>query len=183
MPQLPNPVRTLPSYGVEDQTSEEWQLKKACPQQVEGIVRGTHHMVSVKTGAPGVPWVEQCQNCGWIDAASLQWWADNAVKMSLAERAQRIAVAVDTEPFAFVQRPDEELTLDEVLGQALGAASTCWSEKQVLQAGEFNGSRAAAIYRALRAEVERFMKLDRQAALQSLQEQGLLKYESKEDTE
>jgi hypothetical protein len=143
----PNPVRMLPSHGVVDQTAEDW---KPCEE-------AAHWMISVKTGSPKVPYVERCRDCGLIDASSLEWWADNAIKMSLSARAGRMAVATETEPFAFVQSECEELQLIEVLGQALGAASVCW----VGGTGplEFDGTRAKSVFTALLAEVERFQRL------------------------
>jgi hypothetical protein len=149
----PNPVRTLKSYAVEDQTAPEFLEVKSCSPD------GTdHHMISIKTSSEMVPYVEQCQNCDWIDGASLNWWAENAIKESLSDRAKRIAVATESQPFAFVQNPHEELKLTEVLGQALGAVSVAW----VGGTGslEFDSSRASAIYKALVQEVLRFQRLE-----------------------
>jgi len=147
---LPNPVRTLESHGVEDQTAEAWS---GCNE---------HHMISVKTWSPKVPYVERCSFCGWIDSASLEWWADNAIKNSLNDRARRIAVATETQPFAFVQSSEQDLEFDEILGQALGSVSTCW----VGGTGslEFNSERAAQIFNALRAEIARQFDLERENA-------------------
>jgi hypothetical protein len=147
-------VATFESHGVEDQTSEEWSDKKSClrPGQPVPPSARSHHMISVKTASPKVPYVEQCTDCSWIDPASLEWWADSAVKNSLNERARRIAVAADTEPFSFVNSAGApEPDLDEILGQALGAASMCW----VGGTGdlEFDSTRAKAIWEALRTEV------------------------------
>lgn len=108
-------------------------------------------MVSIETGGEKVRYVERCTKCGWIDPVALDGWADNAIKEAMAKRAQNIAVAAGTEPFAFVQRPGEELTFEEILFQALGAASTCW----VGGTGdlEFDGSRAKSIGMATMAEL------------------------------
>jgi hypothetical protein len=149
-------VATFESHDVEDQTSEEWNDRKSClrPSRPVPPSQRTHFMVSVKTASPAVPYVERCSDCSWIDPTALQWWADNAVKNSLNERARRIAVAAETEPFSFVNSAGlPEPDLDEILGQALGAASMCW----VGGTGdlEFDSTRAKAIWEALRAEVDR----------------------------
>ena len=156
----PNPVRMLPSHGIEDQTSEEWQAKKSCTSKKGCAPPDTareHHMISVKTGSAKVPYVEQCTDCSFIDATSLEWWADNAIKMSLSARAQRMAVAAESEPFAIVQDSREELAIEEVLGQALGAASMCWVGGT--GALEFDGKRAGEVYLVLYREVQRFQRL------------------------
>lgn len=149
------PVRMTESHGVEDQTSEDWQDKKACNNGEDPFF--SHHMISVKTGSPKVPYVEVCSDCGFIDALALEWWADNAIKLSLQARAARIAVAAESEPFNFVQSSAEELELAEVLGQAMGAASICW----VGGTGslEFDGTRAKSVFERLYAEVQRFQRL------------------------
>jgi hypothetical protein len=128
-----------------------------------------HHMVSRSAGKL-VRWVEICSQCGWIDAAALDGWAENAIKLNLSERAQNIALAAGTEPFTFVTRTGEDqqpepLALEEILAQALGAASMCWVERPK---GEFNGSRAKAVYDALWMEVGAAMLKDRKAAIESI---------------
>jgi hypothetical protein len=138
------------SLGVQDQTDEAFAaVYENCD----------HRMVSIKTGSEMVPWVERCQDCGLIDPRALEQVGHQIVKKSLSERASRIAVATETEPFAFVQSVHEELDLPEVLGQALGAASVCWEERALFGAGTFDESRARAILIALTREVERFQKL------------------------
>lgn len=117
-----------------------------------------HRFYSVKTGATKVPYVEKCVTCGWLDAASLEWWADNAIKESLSERAQRIAVSVGSKPFAFVQSSSEELEIQEVLLQALAAIQTHGAELGAT-GNASTGQRETAIYKALVAEVERFQRL------------------------
>jgi hypothetical protein len=154
MTDQPNPVRTLESHGVEDQTSEEWATKKCC----DYFAGKQHHMISVKTNSRLVPFVEQCTDCSWIDGASLDWWAEDAIKGALSKRAQRIAVATETEPFAFVQSPSELLTLDEVLIQALAAASARGAELGS-KGHASDGQRETAILLALRAEIQRFMRI------------------------
>ena len=136
----PDPVRRLESHGVVDNLTPE---KAECE----------HRMESIKTGSDLVPFVEQCSLCFWIDPVSLTWWAEDAVKKSLTKRATRIAVALDTEPFSFVQQDGEELTLDEMVFQALGAASVCWENPA--GAGLFDSSRAKSIGDRLLAEVKR----------------------------
>lgn len=121
----------------------------------ESTANEGHHMVSHSAGQK-VKWVERCAFCGWIDAAALDRWADNAIKESISQRAQRIAVATETEPFAFVQRSDEELSLEEILFQSLGAASMCWDPRPGNLV--FDSSRAAAIGHNLLAEVNRAMR-------------------------
>lgn len=149
----PNPVRTLPSLGVIDQKSDDFEI---CPGM-------DCEMISIKVNSDQIRYVEQCRNCGWIDGASLSWWAEDAIKSSGSRLAQRIAVAASTEPFSFAQGSGEDLTLHEILYQALGAASMCWED--VESAGVFNSSRAAAIGQALLAEVTRFQKIEAGKAL------------------
>lgn len=48
--------------------------------------------------------------------------------------------------FTFSTRPDEPITVSEAVGQALGAASMCWSETP---SGVFDSERATEIYKAL----------------------------------
>jgi len=110
-----------------------------------------HHMVSHSAGRK-VRWVERCQFCGWIDAEALDGWADNAIKESLSARAGRIAVATETEPFAFVQTSTEELPLSEILLQALAAAESIGQDR--LLGLTTKADRRTAIYKALEREVE-----------------------------
>lgn len=152
MTDSPNPVRTLESHGVEDQTSDEWKAKKSCLRD-----GGTHHMISVKTDSELVRYVEQCTDCSWIDPASLTWWAENAIKVSMSKRAQRIAIAASQTPFAFIQTSGEDLTLEEIIFQALGAASMCWIGGNGDL--EFDSSRAKEIGLAVMREVDRAMHL------------------------
>lgn len=129
--------------------------------KAEGDANEGHHMVSRSVpSASLIRFVELCSFCGWIDGAALDRWAEQAFKEQMGRNAQLIAVAAGTEPFAFAQMEGEELTLENVLGQALGAASMCWAD--VNAAGEFDSTRAARIYGALKAEVDRFMRLDRE---------------------
>lgn len=166
----PTPVRTFESHGVEDQTSDKWNDNKSCLRPGNEALgpNAKHHMISIKTGSPKVPYVEQCSDCSWIDPRSLQWWADNAVKESLSARAVRIAAATETNPFAFVQSSDEELELIEIVFQALGAASVAWSQRALLDAGEFNGTFAKSVGDALIRELERFRRIEREDAAKRL---------------
>lgn len=153
-----NPVRTFESHGVEDQTSEEWNAKKSCigrPHNPDAPAETyNHHMISIKTGSPKVPYVEQCTDCAFVDPSALEWWADNAVKLSLNDRARRIAVATDTEPFSFVNSTDHpDLDLDEILAQAMGAVSMCWDPRP--HNAVFDSTCAKAIWTALAAEVDK----------------------------
>ena len=122
-----------------------------CPLSPDG-----HHMVSIRTGEK-VRWVERCSLCGWIDGAALDGWADNAIKEAMTQRAKRIAVAAETQPFAFVQQTGEDLTLNEILFQALGAASVCWENPGA--AGVFDSSRAKMVGEALTREVNRALHM------------------------
>lgn len=142
----PNPIRSLPSNAV--------MSNNAGCQNMPGM---EHHMVSKKldNGDTSVGYIEICTKCSWIDEMSLQWWVDDAIKQNLNARAKRIAVAAETEPFQFVQQRGEDLTLEEILFQALGAASVCWAEKDLMAAGEFNSNRAKAISVALMQEMQR----------------------------
>lgn len=115
-----------------------------------------HRMVSVRTGSALIPFIERCGKCDWIDEAALTRAAEHAIKSAGTTRAQNIAVAIGTEPFAFVVRPGQDLDINEVLGQALGAASMCWEFPDL--AGEFDSTRAAQIYAALRGEVGRAIR-------------------------
>lgn len=115
-----------------------------------------HHIVSHSAGRK-VRWVEICSLCHWIDGAALDGYADNAIKESLSDRAQRIAVAAETQPFAFVQLKGQDLTLQEILFQALGAASMCWEAPE--KAGVFDGARAQQVGEALLREVNRALAI------------------------
>lgn len=147
--EAPDSARTMESHGVVDQTGEDFPM--CDPSQ--------HYMRSIKTGSDMVPWVEQCATCLWVDNRALEQSGHSIIKRSLSERASRIAVSVESEPFAFVQSSREDLTLEEVLGQALGAASVCWENRALLGAGTFDSTRAKAIYEALMCEVGRFQRL------------------------
>lgn len=134
---------------------------------INGAEEG-HHMVSI-SGGEMVRFVERCSLCGWIDAAALDRWAEDSIKNAMSKRAQRIAVAADTEPFAFAQPSSGDLSLEEVLFQALGAASMCWMPRP--SHAEFDSARAHRIGTALMAEVNRFMRLDRQRAVSEAQKE------------
>jgi hypothetical protein len=54
--------------------------------------------------------------------------------------------------FEFTVRAGEEITLDEAIGQAIGAASMCWS---VVPFGVFESDRASEILDALKAVIDR----------------------------
>ena len=128
-------------------------------------------MVSRSAGKK-VRWVEICSLCGWIDAVALDGWAEAAIKENLSKQAQRIAIASETEPFAFVQATGQDLTLREILFQALGAASVSW----VGGTGslEFDGMRAKTIAIALQAEVDRALAI---AGREAVNPWGELVYE------
>lgn len=111
-----------------------------------------HHMVSHSGGGELVKSVDKCSFCGWIDFAALDRWAELAIKNAGSQRAQRIGMAASLEPFTFVQQAGEELALEEILSQALGAASMCWIPRP--STAEFDGSQALRIFQALKHEVE-----------------------------
>lgn len=100
-----------------------------------------------------IRFVDRCDFCGWIDGAALDRWAESAFKEQLTKRAQNIAVAAETEPFAFVQREGEGLSIEEICFQALGSASMCWIGGT--GSAEFDSLRAKAIGEALVREVKR----------------------------
>lgn len=149
----PNPVRSLESHAVVENGYLNRQADCA------------HYMISIKTGSEKIRYVEQCVKCQWIDAASLDWWAEDFVKRNSTKRAQRIGVAASSRPFQFVQHHGEELTLQEILYQALGAASLCWREPT--GAGAFDSRRALEIGEALEREVDRALKMAQLEALRS----------------
>jgi hypothetical protein len=128
-----------------------------------------HHMSSRSTGSKDVPFVEQCSFCGWIDGEALQRYADAAVKMSISHRAQRIAIAADMEPFAFVEVADHNtpLTLDEILLQALAAASRAYRAEPLEL---LDTERAKSIYIALKAEVDRSIEVEVAETLDAAQD-------------
>lgn len=141
----PNPIRTLSSLGVILNPPD------CLPGQ-------RHEMFSIKLseGHP-VGYIERCRLCGWIDETSLGWWVEDALKTQMSKRAQRIAVAAETQPFTFVQHTDVDLTLEEILFQALAAASMCW--ENVEAAGVFDSTRAKEIGMALLREVNRALAI------------------------
>ena len=55
--------------------------------------------------------------------------------------------------FSFQTREGEPLTIEEAVGQALGAASVCWENME--GTGVFDDQLAKAIYDALLAEIRR----------------------------
>jgi hypothetical protein len=104
-------------------------------------------MMEIRTRSETIKFVMQCTRCGYIDPAGLDRWAEDAAKRSLSASATRTAMAISGEPFTFVRGSDADITLREALGQALGAASTCWEHPE--QAGVFNSTRAKRIYEQL----------------------------------
>lgn len=145
MTDAPNTVRTNESHAVVENL------------EAGGCQKFGHHMISIKTGATLVRFVEQCTDCDWIDPASLDWWAEDAIKNANSDRAKRISIAASMTPFQFVQSSGEELTLEEILFQALGAASMCW----VGGTGdlEFDSVRAKEIGLAVLSEVNRALHM------------------------
>jgi hypothetical protein len=103
----------------------------------------------VETGARFIRWLHQCSRCGWVDPVLLDAWAEQAYKEQLDKQSQRIAMAIVGEPFTFVRSTEADVTIEEALGQALGAASMCWEHPEA--AGEFNTERATRIYAQMMA--------------------------------
>jgi hypothetical protein len=150
----PNPVRTLESHAI------QLNIDGCANLGVE------HYMVSRKLGTERlVRFVEQCRKCGWVDESSLDWWAEDSIKSALSKRAQRIAVAAESEPFSFAQSSHTDLDLDDLLAQALAAASMCWSREDLMNNGVFKDQRAKEIMTALRAEIMRMQSLAEAKAL------------------
>lgn len=120
-------------------------------------------LMDIKTGAEKIRMITQCTRCGWVDPASLDRWAEDAIKSSISTRAQNIAVAAGTEPFTFVDREGQPLPLVEAVFQALGAASMCWENIQA--AGEFNSERATVIGQAVMYEINTALAAAREDAV------------------
>lgn len=133
------------------------------------LSRDMHVMEAISAGQL-VKWVNRCSLCGWIDKADLDGWAEDAIKKAMSQRAQRIALASQTEPFSFVQSSTDQLSIEEVLFQALGAASVCWERQTLLEVGVFDSTRAKAVGEALLKEVQRFMRLEREDVLDAVRD-------------
>ena len=114
-----------------------------------------HELVTILTGSHLIQAINICQICSWIDTEYLDATAANIVKRAVNERATRIAMAVESEPFSFHQSSGEDLPLQEILVQALAAATQMGIESAD---DNFDHNRAGAILRALSAEVERAME-------------------------
>jgi hypothetical protein len=127
------------------------QTEETQPQQCAKLPGVSCVLGDVPTGAKFIRHLTQCSRCGWVDPAALDRWAESAAKEQLTTRAQNIAVAAEIEPFSFVVRPGEPLSLEEAIGQAMGAVSMCWNPRPT---GEFDSSRAKVVYDALIAEVQ-----------------------------
>jgi len=104
-------------------------------------------MMEIRTSSEKIKFVLQCTRCGYLDPGTLDRWADDAAKRSLSASEARTAMAISGEPFTFVRSSEADITLEEAIGQALGAASMCWETPE--GAGEFNSTRASEIYLAL----------------------------------
>jgi hypothetical protein len=123
-------------------------------------------MGPVDTGSKLVPKIIQCSRCGWVDPASLDAYAELGFKRSLSKIEQRTAMAIEGEPFTFVRSSEADVTLDEALGQALGAASMCWTN--VEGAGRFKQHRAKQIFEQLKLLLQEKSKEDRAALVQEI---------------
>lgn len=142
----------------------------AAPVQANGsVIRCS--MGIVETGSGIIKTVEQCSRCGWIDPASLDRAAEDWYKRRQAGSGaeMRTAMAISGEPFTFVRSSEADITLDEAIGQALGAASMCWEHPE--RAGTFNSSRAARIYTQLRLLLQEKALDDRKAIALAVAEQ------------
>lgn len=125
----------------------------AAPVQENGsVIRCS--MGSVETGSETLKAIEQCTRCGWLDPASLDRAAEDWYKRRQAGNgaAMRTALAATGIPFTFVRSSEEDISLREALGQALGAASMCWEHPE--KAGVFDSTRAGEVYKALWALIE-----------------------------
>lgn len=125
------------------------------PQVCPKIPGASCVLADVATGSKVIRRVIQCTRCGWLDPAALDRWAESAAKEQLTTRAQNIAVAAEIEPFSFIVREGEPLTLEEAIGQAMGAVSMCWEPRPHAQV--FDSVRAKRIYDALMAEAQAAM--------------------------
>lgn len=121
-----------------------------------------HNMVTKMGPGKMVRSVDFCMGCDWIDFAALDRYAEAAIKESMTERAQRIAVASETEPFAFVQRSDEVLSMSEIAAQALAAATL------MERNDTFSDKRAQQIHRALMDEIWMLGRQERKQAIRDV---------------
>lgn len=126
-------------------------------------------MGPVDTGSKLVPKFIQCSRCGWVDPFSLDAYAELGFKRSLSKIEQRTAMAISGEPFTFVRSSEADVSLDEALGQALGAASMCWTN--VEGAGRFKEHRAKEIFRELKKLLQEKSLQDRKAIGEAIIEQ------------
>lgn len=132
-----------------------------CPRSSDGL----HVMRDWQTGGKLIRSISLCAECFAVDGAALDRWAEQSFKEQMNRRSQQIALAAGTEPFAFVQATGQDLTLEDVLLQALGAATTLGAELGATGHAS-TGQRETAIYKALLAEVSRFQQM---AALEGAQ--------------
>lgn len=146
------------STRVEDQTAEAWDGDDVC--FADGAPG--HRMVSVKVASPAVPFIERCEVCGFIEPDALTAHAENWAKQVLPRRAQRIAVAVETDPFQFVQPPSGELPLLEIMAQSFAALATHVAE-HAAKGWATTGKRETSIMRAALAEIERLIRIDKES--------------------
>lgn len=131
-----------------------------CPKAPKGSAL-TCAMGTIDTGSNLVPKFMQCSRCGWVDPASLDAYAELGFKRALNKTEQRTAMAISGEPFTFVRGSERDITLDEAIGQALGAASMCWEKPE--SAGAFDGSRAKQIFTELKKLMQEKAAEDRKA--------------------
>lgn len=148
------------SLRVEDQTASAWRFGLEANSPLKACFAGPepgHRMVSIKTGSTGIPFVERCERCGWIDPVALDHHVDNAIKINATARAQRIAVAAETEPFRFVQAPGQDLDTDEIILQSLGAAHLLGVMQGPVNASD--GRRMTHIFKSTKLEIERKIRM------------------------
>jgi hypothetical protein len=109
-------------------------------------------VASIETGAQLVSRINQCTRCGWVDPVYLDAYAELGYKRRLSKVEQRTAMAISGEPFTFIRSSERDVTLDEALAQALGAASLCWDPQP--DAVTFQSARAHRIFRELRKLIQ-----------------------------
>lgn len=123
-------------------------------------------VLSVETGAQLVSRINQCSRCGWVDPVYLDAYAELGYKRRLNKIEQRTAMAISGEPFTFVRSSEEDITIDEALGQALGAASMCWDPEPY--GSVFNSARAKRIFEQLKKLLQEKARADRVALVDEI---------------
>jgi hypothetical protein len=123
-------------------------------------------ILSIETGAQLVSRINQCSRCGWVDPVYLDAYAELGYKRRLNKIEQRTAMAISGEPFTFVRSSESDVTLDEALGQALGAASMCWERPE--DAGTFDMARAKQIFEQLKKLLVEKARAERRSLVEEI---------------